>query len=192
MLSVRGSVIALVASAAVVGVLVGVTAAQFSARSQDPPLGQALPVDQQVSAQRHNPAAPPLIAPPIVAPQPNLVDPPVVAPPVAAAPDAAAQPNPEPSLAPPQPVAVSPATPAHQEPVIRPVTDRPAPVRAQPVAVTRPPAPEAPVRDHQSASPPPSSALSERSSRSHTVDTEPCACDGQMRQVHTHWDPPQS
>lgn len=166
MVSLRSAAIALVASAAILGVLVGVTTAKFTVPTQDPPID---PTDQQVTAQQHRP-----VGPPIMAPQPNPVNPPVTAP----------QPNP----APPQPnsadrpVSVARPAPIHREPVVPPIADRQAPVNAQPGAVAPPPAPDVP---------PPSSAAPARNSKSRTSNTEPCACDGQMRQVRTHWDPPE-
>jgi hypothetical protein len=177
--SLRSAAVALVASAAILGVLVGVTTAEFTVPSQDPPID---PADQQVTAQQHSP-----VGPPIMAPQPKPVDPPVTAP----------QPNPGPPPAPPQPnsvdrpVAVARTAPIRREPVVHPVADRQAPVNAQPVPAAPPPAPDAPAKDHQAAYPPPSSASPARNSKSRTVNTEPCACDGKMRQVHTHWDPPE-
>jgi hypothetical protein len=178
--SLRSAAIALVASAAILGVLIGVTTAEFTAPSQDPAID---PADQQVTAQQHSP-----VGPPIMAPQPNPVSPPVTAP----------QPNPGPPPAPPRPnpvdhpVVVARSTPVHRDLVVHPVADRQAPVNAQPVPVALPPAQDAPAKDHQTVSPPPSSASPAHDSKSRTMNAEPCACDGKMRQVRTHWDPPQS
>jgi hypothetical protein len=169
-LSLRNAAIALIASAVIVGVLAGLTAAEFTAPSQEPPIGQPLQVDQQITAQRHSP-----LGPPVIAPQPNPMDPPVTAP----------QPKPaDPPVAAPQ------STPIHRDSVVNPIADRRAPVNAKPIPVASHPAPEPPAQ-HQPDSRPPSSALPAHNSKSRTMNTEPCACDGRMRQVHTHWDPPQ-
>jgi hypothetical protein len=105
------------------------------------------------------------------------VDPPVVAP----------QPAPANS-----PVATLHSTPVHREPVADPTSYGRVPVHRQPVPAADPPASVAPVQDRRPVSPPPLSALPAHDSKSRTMNTEPCACDGAMRKVPTHWDPPQA
>ncbi|MCA1834822.1 MAG: hypothetical protein LC721_00230 [Actinobacteria bacterium] len=174
MLSLRNTVVALVASGATVLVLTGIAAGVFSIPPTDALVPQANPVDQHAVTQ-----------------QPNLLPQPVLAP----QPAPAQQPDPAP-----QAVAIQQPDVAKQ-----PITFAAAPVRRQAVthpAVVRAPVPPQPVPAHdpapiaepahapeQDSSPP---ALSTRHHESRTVNTEPCACDGTMRRVPTHWDPPQN
>jgi len=161
MLSLRNAVIALVASAALVLVLVGVSAGVFTSQPSQPSVGQSASVNQGVTA-----------------PNRAVPMPPDVAAPVPAAPAAPVQ-----HAAAPAPVPSEPVT--HYRPAQVPVQQQPARA-AQPVTSV------APAQDHRPVSPPPSSALPARDSQSRTVNTEPCACDGRMRQVSTHWDPPKA
>jgi hypothetical protein len=161
-LGLRSAVIALVASAALVLVLAGVNAGVFAA------------------------------------PSPAPSDPP----PAAAHPDAAASP----------PAAVLPDVPASPPAPVLPVVPAPAPapqpmpvqwgpvthstgyrrvtVQRQPLPAAHQPVPVAPVQNRLPVSPPPASASPVSGSKSRTVNTEPCSCDGSMRRVPTHWDPP--
>ena len=175
MLSLRSTVVALVASGAAVLVLTGIVAGVFSTPPADPLVPQANPVDQHAVTQR-----------------PNLVPQPVPAPPPAPAqqPDAA-----------PQAVAIRQA-----DVVKQPITSAAAPVRRQPVtqpAVVRAPVPPPiaapdpapiaePAPDPEQTSSPPAPAPATPHQKSRTVNTEPCACDGAMRRVPNHWNPPQN
>jgi hypothetical protein len=47
-----------------------------------------------------------------------------------------------------------------------------------------------PAPDRQQTAPPPDAVVSPPAQKSRTVNTEPCACNGTMRKVPTHWDPP--
>jgi hypothetical protein len=167
MLSLRNAVIALVASAALVLVLVGVSAGVFTSQPSPPSVGQSASVNQGVTAPNRAVPMPPDVAAPVPA-----------APAPAPAPAAPVQ-----HAAAPAPVPSEPVT--HYRPAQVPVQQQPAPA-AQPVTSV------APAQDHRPVSPPPSSALPARDSQSRTVNTEPCACDGRMRQVSTHWDPPKA
>jgi hypothetical protein len=189
-LSLRSTVVALGVSGATVVVLAAATAGMFQTPPVDPLVPQANPVNQQASAQQPNllpapqpaPARQPIPAPQSVAPQPDTMPHQVVV----AQPAAARQ-----SAVGVQPVAHAPSV-VRQEPATHPaVVLRPAaPPQSSPAHEPVPisdPAPD----DHQDlpsaqhgpdASPPPQ--------KSRTVNTEPCACDGKMRRVPTHWDPP--
>lgn len=166
-LSLRGAVIALVASASSVLVLAGIAAGVFATPSPDP----SFPVDQPVTRQ-----APP---PPVIQAAP-------IAPPVQALPPGpAAPPVADPKPAPADPlVVVARPKPAYHKPVTQPVSYRP-PVQRQP-----PPAAHQPAPRPQPGARPPASASPEPTTKSRTVNTEPCNCDGHMRKVPTHWDPP--
>lgn len=115
--------------------------------------------------------------------------------PIAAHPDVAAPaPDLQPDL---QPAAVNPDVPAPRSlpvdraPVAHPTVYRRVAVQRQPVPVAHQPVPVAPTLNPLPVSPPPAPALPAVHSRSRTVNTEPCDCDGAMRRVPTHWDPPQ-
>jgi len=175
-LSLRNTVVALVASGATVLVLTGITAGAFSAPPADPLVPQANPVDQHAGTQ-----------------QPNLVPQPVPAPQPAPAqqPDPAPQPvaihQPEVVK---QPIASAPA-PVRQQPAIRPAVVR-TPVQPQPIPVAHAPAPiTEPAPDPERDFSPPAPVASTSHQKSRTMNTEPCACDGTIRRVPTHWDPPQ-
>jgi hypothetical protein len=176
MFSLRNAVIALVASAGLVVVLAGVSTGVFTAQPAQPPVGQSASVQQDAAAAARAARVPPGIAAPAPA-------------------------APAPAPAAPAPAEPAPAAPVHHD-VAAPA---PAAVRAQPVIhyrqvqmpVQQQPAPAvnpagsvAPVQDPRPASPPPSAALPARDAKSRTVNTEPCACNGTMRKVSTHWDPP--
>lgn len=179
MFSSRNAVIALVASAGLVVVLAGVSAGVFTAQPAQPPVGQSASVQQDAAAPaRAAPVPPGIAAPAPAAPAPA-----------------------EPAPAAPAPAEPAPAAPVHHD-VAAPA---PAAVRAQPVIhyrqvqmpVQQQPAPAvnpagsvAPIQDPRPSSPPPSAALPARDAKSRTVNTEPCACNGTMRKVSTHWDPP--
>jgi hypothetical protein len=68
------------------------------------------------------------------------------------------------------------------------------PVRQNPVPVAHPyqpaPVPVAPAENRLPVSPPPAPVLAVPHLTSRTVNTEPCLCDGTLRRVPTHWDPP--
>jgi hypothetical protein len=172
MLSLRSTVVALVASGATVLVLTGVAAGVFSTPPADPLVPRANPVDQHAVTQ-----------------QPNLVPQPVPAPQAAPA----QQPDPAPqAVAIQQPVAVKQSITSAAAPVRRQPVTQPAVVRAPvpPPIAAHDPAPIAePAPDPEQASSPPASSTAHQKSR--TVNTGPCACDGTMRRVPTHWDPPQ-
>lgn len=114
--------------------------------------------------------------------------------PAAAHPDAAA--SPPAAVLPDVPAAVLPDAPApqsmpvHGEPVAHPTSYHRVAVQRQPVPAAHQPVPVAPVQNRQPVSPP-VSALPVSRSKSRTVNTEPCSCDGSMRRVPTHWDPPE-
>lgn len=152
MLSLRSTVIALVASAALVLVLAAVSSGVFTTHSPPPPVGQSVSVHQDGAVSAH--AAP---------------KPPAIAAPAPAAPAPAA----------PAPAAVPSEPPTHYRPV-----QQPAPAVHSSVSV-------APAQNQRPVSPPPPSTLPAHEAKSRTVNTEPCACDGRMRKVPTHWDPPQ-
>jgi hypothetical protein len=178
-LDLRSVVIALFTSIALVVVLGFATAGVFSTPAT-PSAEQATPVSVPINPHGG-------------APSPIPANPPAVAPPLAPVKPAA----PAPVRPPAPPALVNPPVPAAQpQPVSRVKVveapdGRPAPVTRQPVPVEHP-VPAAPERHHEPDSPPPSSAMRDRDTRSHTVNTEPCACDGSMRRVSTHWDPPAS
>ena len=130
---------------------------------------------------------PPSPEPPI--PQAASVDPPVVARQAAPVDPPVAAPQPDPGNS---PVAAPHSTPVHREPVADPTSYGRVPVHRHPAPAADPPASVAPVPAHRPVSPPPFSALPAQNSKSRTVNTEPCACDGTMRKVPTHWDPPQA
>ena len=153
MFSLRNAVVSLVASAALVLVLVGVTTRVFTTASAPLP-----------------DPAPSAVHPDIAASQP--------------APDV---PAPQASLAAPPPRSL----PVSREPVTYPAGYHRVAVQRQPVPAVHQPVPVAPAQNPQPVSPPPSLALPVSHSRSRTVNTEPCFCDGTMRKVPTHWDPPQ-
>jgi hypothetical protein len=170
MFSLRNAVIALAASAGLVVVLAGVSAGVFTAQPAQPPVGQSASVQQGAAA----PALPVQVPPDIVAPAPAV---PAPAEPAPAAPvhhDVAA----------PAPAAVRAQPVIHYRQVQMPV-QQPAPAAIPAVSVV-------PVQDPRPVSPPPSAAVHARDAKSRTVNTEPCACNGTMRKVSTHWDPPQS
>jgi hypothetical protein len=172
-LSLRSTVVALVASGAAVLVLTGVTAGVFSTPAVDPLVPQANPVDQRATAQ-----------------QPNLVPPPVPAQPPVPAPQAG--PAPQAVVARPPAVVQQPISSAvpvvRQQPVARPAVVL-TPVRPQPLPAPAPVAEPAP--DHRQGPPAPPGPVSfSPHQKSRTVNTEPCACEGRMRRVPTHWDPP--
>ncbi len=187
-LSLRSTVVALVASGAAVVVLAAATAGTFRTPPVDPLVPQANPVNQHATAQ-----------------QPNLIPAPRPAP--AQQPAAAAQPAVAPPPAAPRPAVtaqpVSHATPAvRQQPATRPAVVLRPPVPAQSNQAQSSPAQSSPAHDpapvkrpgsdRQEFSPPPQAPIAaSRPQRSQTVNTEPCACDGKMRRVPTHWDPPQ-
>ncbi|MGH3781693.1 MAG: hypothetical protein ACRDRO_14000 [Pseudonocardiaceae bacterium] len=166
MLSQRNAVIALVASAALVLVLAGMSTGMFTPQSPPSPVGQSVSVHQGVPVTA--PVTPAVPAP--VAPAPAVPVPAAPAHHDLAAPAAAAVPS--------EPV-------VHYRQVQAPVQQQPAPAAHAPVSVE-------PAQNPRPASPPPSSALPARDTKSRSVNTEPCACDGTMRRVPTHWDPPQS
>ncbi len=164
MLSLRSAVIALVASAALVLVLSGVSAGVFNG------------VFTTASAPPSD--LPPIaVHPDVAAPAPNL------------------QPAPAPNLQPdpvPADVPAPHSLPVDREPVAHPTVYRRVAVQRQPVPAAHQPVPVAPMQNPLPVSPPPAPALpvSSSSSRSRTVNTEPCDCDGEMRRVPTHWYPP--
>jgi hypothetical protein len=162
-LSLRNVVIALVASTALVLVLSGVSAGVFNGAFTTAPV-------------------PPRDLPPIAA------HPDVAAPVPVSGPDVQSDP---------QPAAVDPDIPAPRSrsvdraPVAHPTVYRRVTVQRQPVPVAaHQPVPVTPALNPLPVSPPPAPALPV-ASRSRTVNTEPCSCDGTMRRVPTHWDPPQ-
>ncbi|MBV8995723.1 MAG: hypothetical protein JO287_18950 [Pseudonocardiales bacterium] len=160
------------ASGATVLVLTGIVAGVFSTPPADPLVPQANPVDQHAAN---------LVPQPVPAPQPS--------------------PAPQPDPAP-QAVAIQ-----QPEAVKQPITFAAAPVRRQPVtqpAVVRAPVPPQPLPAHDPApiaeaapdpeqhSSPPAPPPSAPHQKSRTVNTAPCACDGTMRRVPNHWEPPQN
>jgi hypothetical protein len=176
MLSLRNTVVALVASGATVLVLTGIAAGVFSTPPTDVPVPQANPVDQHAVTQ-----------------QPNLLPQPV---PVQQA-EPAQQPEPAThAVAIQQPDVVkqpitSAAAPVRRQPVIHPAVVQ-APVPPQPVPAHDPAPIAEPTPDPERHSSPPAPGRSTPHQKSRTVNTEPCACDGTMRRVPTHWDPPQN
>jgi hypothetical protein len=165
-LGLRSAVIALVASAALVLVLAGVNAGVFTAPS--PPVSDPSPAAAHPDAAASPPAA--------------------VLPDVPASPPAAVLPDVPADVPAPQPAPHS--MPVQWEPVTHPTSYRRVAVQRQPVPAAHQPVPVAPVQNRQPVSPPPVSALPVSRSKSRTVNTEPCSCDGSMRRVPTHWDPP--
>jgi hypothetical protein len=161
-LGLRSAVIALVASAALVLVLAGVNAGVFAAPS--PPPADPPPAAAHPEAAASPPAA---VLPDVPASPPAPVHPDVPA----------AQPAPH-------------SMPMQGGPVAHPTNYRPVAVQRQPVLAAHQSVPVAPVQNRQPVSPPPASALPVSGSKSRTVNTEPCSCDGSMRRVPTHWDPP--
>jgi hypothetical protein len=89
-----------------------------------------------------------------------------------------------------QPV-VHAASPVRQQPVTHPaVVQTPVGPPSRPAA--RNPVPiAAPAPDQQPGAAAPAPVVSPAAQKSRTVNTEPCACNGTMRKVSTHWDPPQ-
>jgi hypothetical protein len=172
-LSLRSVVIAFLASAAIVVVLAGVIAGVFTAPTDPQPIPQSAP------GELHAPGAPARAD----GPRPADIPGPADAPRSAEAPRAAHAPG---TVGAQPPAGASPAGPhpvtVHQEPVVKPV-------HAMPTVVAAPPMPMIPVENRRPASPPPSSASREPDSKSRTVNTEPCSCDGQLRKVSTHWEP---
>lgn len=167
MLSLRSTVIALVASAGLVLVLAGVLSGVFTTEPSPPPVGQSVSVHQDGAAPA--PASP--VPPDIAAPAPAVAAP-----------------------AAPAPVASVPATPAPASATVpsEPVThDHQVQVQQQAAPTAHPAVSDAPAENHRPVSPPPPSALPAHEAKSRTVNTEPCACDGTMRKVPTHWDPPE-
>ena len=176
MLSLRNTVVALVASGATVLVLTGITAGVFSAPPADPLVPQANPVDQHATAQQPN-----------LVPQPAPALPPAPAPLPDPAPQSVAIQQPEVGT---QPIAPA-AAPVRRQPVTHPAVFR-TPVQPQPIPAAHAPTPSAepaPAPEQDSPESAPVAAVPHQKSR--TVNTEPCACDGTMRRVPTHWDPPQ-
>jgi translation initiation factor IF-2 len=187
MLSLRSTVIALVASAVLVLILAGVASGVFTTHSPPPPVGQSVSVHQDGAAPAPTVPVPPDIAAP-AAPLPAA---PLPAAPLPAAPLPAAPLPAAPAPAAPAPLPAAPA-PAPAAAPSEPLTHyRQAPAQRQPTAVAQPPVSVAPAQDQRPASPRPPSALPAHEAKSRTVNTEPCACDGRMRRVSTHWDPPQ-
>jgi hypothetical protein len=180
-LSLRSTVIALVVSASSVLVLAGLNAGVFAIPALDPPLAQ-----QPIAVDERVPGRTPTVVAPVVPPQPTPVAAPVQKPPPAPAEPPVAATQPAPAEAP--AVATQPMS-KHQQPMAQTVNYR-TPVRRQPTPADHPPAP--PARRPAPVSPPPASAAPATHAKSRTVNTEPCACDGKMRRVPTHWDPPQS
>jgi hypothetical protein len=176
MFSLRNIVVALVVTAATVLVLVAVTAGVFAAPPADPLVPQANPVDQHARTQQPN-----VVPQPVPAQQTVIAQQPVIA----GQPDAVTQPD----VGQPQPVThVAPAV--RQQLVTRsaivrtPVAPAAKPVAQDPVPVA------GPAPDRQQAARPPAPVASPPAQKSRTVNTEPCACNGTMRKVPTHWDPP--
>lgn len=186
MLSLRSTVVALVASGATVLVLTGITAGVFSAPPPDPLVPQANPVDQRAMAQQPNLVPQPAPAQPVPA-QPVPAQPPASAPLPDPAPQPVAVQHPDVDK---QPIAAA-AAPVRRQPVIHPAVVQ-TPVQPQPIPAAHPPAPSAePVPAPEQHSPVPEPVAAAPHQKSRTVNTEPCACDGKMRRVSTHWDPPQ-
>lgn len=156
MLSLRNAVVSLVASAALVLVLVGVTTRVFTTASAPLPDPAPSAVHPDIAASQ---------------PAPDIPAPPQAAPNVPASPPR--------------------SLPVSREPVAHPTGYHRVAVQRQPVPAAHQPVPVAPAQNPQPVSPPPSLALPVSHSRSRTVNTEPCFCDGTMRKVPTHWDPPQ-
>ncbi len=179
-LSLRSAVIALLASAVLVLVLAGVSAGVFTTPSSPPPVPQVAAASPAITDPQPAPAAPDIAA---AAP---IAVPPGVAAATPAPPGAAA-----PAPAPPD-VAAPHSVPVQHKPVADPAGDRRVVMQRQPVPPARPPLPAAPAQDRGPVSSPPSSAAPARDSRSRTVNTEPCSCDGTMRRVSTHWEPPRN
>ena len=119
MLSLRNAVIALVASAALVLVLVGVSAGVFTSQPSPPSVGQSASVNQGVTTPNRAVPMPPDVAAPVPA-----------APAPAPAPAAPVQ-----HAAAPAPVPSEPVT--HYRPAQMPVQQQPAPA-AQPVTSVAP------------------------------------------------------
>lgn len=188
--SLRNTVIGLVASVGIVLVLVGANAGVFSAWPFAPTAAQSIPLDHPVTSQ------PAPVIPPVALPPPAAADPPLA--------------KPEPAPANP-PAIHSGLAPVDREPAARHAEYR-APIQRQPVPVAQPPVPVAPDPSLPPISGPPrwglpshdspgfhgspgSDSYEDQPSRgyqSRTANTEPCYCEGQMRRVHTHWDPPQT
>lgn len=169
----RSAVIALVASASSVLVLAGITAGVFAT----PSLDQTIPVDERVTGRPSTLAFPDQPVP--LAPAGQAPPPAPAAPLVEGPPPAPVDP----------PAVAAPRKPAHREPAVRPVSYRP-PVQLQPAPAPRQPAP--PLQRPEPVAHPPASTSPAASKASRTVNTEPCSCDGRMRRVPTHWDPPRS
>jgi hypothetical protein len=178
--SLRNTVIGLVTSTGIVLVLAGANAGVFTAWPFAPTTAQPVPADHPVTSQ------PAPVIPPVALPPPAAADPPLA----------------EPAPAPADP----PATQSNLAPMVGHAEYR-APIRRQPVPVAHPPVPVAPAPSFPPVSGPPGRALPShdfhnsgedqpsrpsRGYQSRTVNTEPCYCDGQMRRVHTHWDPPET
>ena len=175
-LSLRNTVVALVASGATVLVLTGITAGVFSAPPADPLVPQANPVDQHAMAQQPN-----------LVPQPAPAQLPAPAPSPDPAPQSVAI---QQSDVDKQPIAAAPAA-ARRQPATHPAVVR-TPVQPQLIPAAPAPVPSAePVPDPKQDSPAPAPVAAAPQQKSRTVNTEPCACDGKMRRVPTHWEPPQ-
>ncbi|MGH3686344.1 MAG: hypothetical protein ACRDRU_21490 [Pseudonocardiaceae bacterium] len=195
MFGLRREVIALVASAALVLVLVGVSTGVLTIPAGTPG-GQPASVYSGVAGVPSAPVDPGVAGAPVdpgaVATRPAPVDPGVAAPhanPVdlgVTAPRA----NPaDPAVAAPR------ANPVDRKPVARPTGYGSVPVQRQPVLAAQQPVPiarqpvsVAPDEDRQPVSPPPP-RVPAAESKSRTVITEPC-CDSRVQRVRTHWDPP--
>lgn len=175
MFSVRSAVIALVASALSVLVLAVITAGVFATPALDP----SIPLDQRVTGPARTPAGPaaPAQQPASVAPPVQALPPAPAAPPVEAPKDAPVDP----------PVVAARPKPAQHKLVTRSVSYRP-PVQRQPPSAAHQPPP--PAQRPQPEARPPASASPAPTTKSRTVHTKPCNCDGQTRRVPTHWDPP--
>jgi len=177
MISLRTTVVALVASGATVLVLTGITTGVFSTPPADPLVPQANPVDQHAVTQQPN-----LVPQPAPAP----AQPPAPAPLADPAPQSVAIRQPDVDK---QPIAAA-AAPVRRQPVTHPAVVRT--VQPQPIPAAPAPAPSAePVPDPKQDAPVPAPVAAAPHEKSRTVNTEPCACDGKMRRVPTRWSPPQ-
>jgi hypothetical protein len=180
-LSTRSAVIALAASAVTVLVLAGMTSGMLATPSLDSLIGQPIPVDQRLTGTVPAPVAPPLQPLP---PAPAELPPPAPANPTVEVSPAA--PVKHPAVAARREPASTPR-PARPEPVVQPVSNRGSTPR-QPAPVLQQPAPPA---QQQPVARPPAATAPAASTKSRTRNVEPCDCDGTMRRVPTHWDPPQ-
>lgn len=171
--SPRNAVIALLASGALVLVLAGVSAGVFTIHDPSPLVGQSVSVHQDAGPGHAVPLPPDIAAPAA----------PAVPAPAAPAPAAPAVPAPAVLVH----HAIAAPTPSQPVTHFRQVQ---MPEQPHPAPAPNFPAPVAPAPDHRPVSAPPSSAYPGRDAKSRTVNTEPCACDGTMRKVPTHWEPP--